>query len=176
LILFSHQRLSLPSGLFPFGVPTKILYESLLPHACYMPCPSHPLWLDNSNYTLRRVLVMKLLIMQFSPTFDHFSSVQIFSSAPTSEHTIYIYIERERERDRRNDVTLAHQAGIRWTKKQLRSLCCMLNFRGRLDIVQGLEGISGSTTSSLKERLLISDSTPKTFKVMLLFSAPVKKY
>jgi hypothetical protein len=37
-----------------------------------MPRPSHPSWLDNSNYTWRRVQVMKLLIMQFSPTSCHF--------------------------------------------------------------------------------------------------------
>jgi hypothetical protein len=29
----------------------------------YMPCPSHPPSLDHSNYTWRRVQVMKLLIM-----------------------------------------------------------------------------------------------------------------
>jgi hypothetical protein len=39
---------------------------------CYMPCPSNPPWLDHSNYTWRRVQVMKLLIMQFSPTSHHF--------------------------------------------------------------------------------------------------------
>jgi hypothetical protein len=27
----------------------------LLPHSCYMPCPSHPPWPDRSNYTWRRV-------------------------------------------------------------------------------------------------------------------------
>jgi hypothetical protein len=34
---------------------------SLLPHSCYMPRPSHPSWLDYSNYTWRRVQVMKFL-------------------------------------------------------------------------------------------------------------------
>jgi hypothetical protein len=29
----------------------------LLPQSCYMPCPSHPPWLDHSNYTWRRVQV-----------------------------------------------------------------------------------------------------------------------
>jgi hypothetical protein len=29
-----------------------------------MPCPPHPPWLDHSNYTWRKVQVMKLLIMQ----------------------------------------------------------------------------------------------------------------
>jgi hypothetical protein len=34
-----------------------------------------PPWLDHSNYTWRRVQVMKLLIMQFSPTSRHFIPV-----------------------------------------------------------------------------------------------------
>jgi hypothetical protein len=66
LILFSHLHLGLPSALFPYGFPLKPYMYSLLPHACYMPSPFHPPWLDNSNYTLRIVQVMKL-IMQFSP-------------------------------------------------------------------------------------------------------------
>jgi hypothetical protein len=37
---------------------------SLLPQSCYMPCPSHPPWLDNSNYTWWTIQVMKLPIMQ----------------------------------------------------------------------------------------------------------------
>jgi hypothetical protein len=44
--------------------PTSYMHSSI-PHACYMPCPSHPPWLDRSNYTSRRVQVMKPLIMQF---------------------------------------------------------------------------------------------------------------
>jgi hypothetical protein len=39
--------------------------HSASPHSCYMPCPSHPLWFDHSNYTWRRVQVMKFLIIQF---------------------------------------------------------------------------------------------------------------
>jgi hypothetical protein len=41
------------------------------PHACCMLCLSHSHWLDHSNYTWRRVQVMKLLITQFSPTTCH---------------------------------------------------------------------------------------------------------
>jgi hypothetical protein len=41
----------------------------------YMPCQSHPHWLDHSNYTWRSVQVMKLLIMQFPPTSYHFLSI-----------------------------------------------------------------------------------------------------
>jgi hypothetical protein len=37
-----------------------------------MSCPCHPPWLDYSNYTWRRVQVMKFLIKQFSPTSCHF--------------------------------------------------------------------------------------------------------
>jgi hypothetical protein len=59
--LSTHLRLGLPSGLFPYGFPTNILYAFLFsPHSCYMPCPSHPPWLDHSNYTWTRVQVMKL--------------------------------------------------------------------------------------------------------------------
>jgi hypothetical protein len=32
---------------------------------CYMPCPPHGPWLDHSNYTWRRIQVMKPLIMRF---------------------------------------------------------------------------------------------------------------
>jgi hypothetical protein len=51
LILSSHIRLCLPSGLFPSGFPTI----PLLPHDGRMPCPSHPRWLYLSNYTWRQV-------------------------------------------------------------------------------------------------------------------------
>jgi hypothetical protein len=42
---------------------------SLLPHLCYMPSPSHPPWHDHSNYTWRRVQVMKLLFTYFIQVF-----------------------------------------------------------------------------------------------------------
>ena len=42
LILSTHLRLGLPSGLFPSGCPTKTLYTPpLLPHARHVPSPSH---------------------------------------------------------------------------------------------------------------------------------------
>ena len=40
LILSSHLRLSLPSGLFPPGFPTRTMHAPL-PHTFYMPRPSH---------------------------------------------------------------------------------------------------------------------------------------
>jgi hypothetical protein len=41
-----------------------------------MPCPSHPPWLDNSNYVWWGIQVMKLLIMQLSPLFYQSISIR----------------------------------------------------------------------------------------------------
>jgi hypothetical protein len=51
LILFTRLCLGLPSGVFLSDFPTSILYTSYSSHSCYMPSPSHPPWLDHSNYT-----------------------------------------------------------------------------------------------------------------------------
>jgi hypothetical protein len=69
----NHLRLVLPSGLFPSGLPTNILqvYAHLFAPFVLHALPSHPLWLDHSNYTWRRVQVMKFLIMHFSPISRH---------------------------------------------------------------------------------------------------------
>jgi hypothetical protein len=45
-------------------------------HSRYMPCLSHPSWLDHSNYVWRLVQVMKLFVMQFSPISRHFISLR----------------------------------------------------------------------------------------------------
>jgi hypothetical protein len=62
----------------------------LLPHSCYMPRPSYPSLLDYSNYTWRRVQVMKFLIMQFSITIIHMLLCITFII--TSYHCIYMYM------------------------------------------------------------------------------------
>jgi hypothetical protein len=50
LVLTSHLRLGLSSGLFPSGFPAKTLYAPLLPpHTCHMSCPSQSSWLDHPN-------------------------------------------------------------------------------------------------------------------------------
>jgi hypothetical protein len=57
-----HLCLGLPTGPFLSGFPTN-LWVPLLPHSCYMPRPSHPPWLDYSNYTWQTVQIMKPFIM-----------------------------------------------------------------------------------------------------------------
>jgi len=51
LILSSHVRLGLPSGLFPPGFPAKTLHKPLLsPHTRYMPRLSHSSRFDHPNH------------------------------------------------------------------------------------------------------------------------------
>jgi hypothetical protein len=65
LMLSSHLRLGLPSGLFPSDSLTKnFVCISDLCHASYMPLPSHPPWLAHPNNIWWSVQVMKLLIMK----------------------------------------------------------------------------------------------------------------
>jgi hypothetical protein len=66
LILTTSLHLGLPMVTLLLAFPLKS-YINSSSHVYYMPCPSHPSWLDHSNYTWQRVQVMKLLIMQFSP-------------------------------------------------------------------------------------------------------------
>jgi hypothetical protein len=47
-----------------------------------MLCPSHPPWLDHSNYIWRRVQIMKLPTMQF------FSSLLLFASKHSLHHPV----------------------------------------------------------------------------------------
>jgi hypothetical protein len=61
---------SLPFWL-SYQYPTRI---PPLSHSCYMPCPFHPPWLDQFNFTWRRVQVKKHLITQFSWTSSRFIS------------------------------------------------------------------------------------------------------
>jgi hypothetical protein len=60
LILYSHQRISLPAGLCPSGFRANILYVCLI-SPCYMPRLSHIPWFAHANS-----IWWNLLIMQFS--------------------------------------------------------------------------------------------------------------
>jgi hypothetical protein len=70
LIPFFHLHLPFPSGLFPSGFPTKTFNTSLLFHACHMPCPPQPPWLDLPNIW-GWVQLMKLLTVQLPPLSRH---------------------------------------------------------------------------------------------------------
>jgi hypothetical protein len=56
---------------FPLAFPPIIYKRSFSPHSCYMASQSHPLRLDYSTYTWRRVQIEKLLVMQLSPSTRH---------------------------------------------------------------------------------------------------------
>ena len=51
LILSSHLRLGLPSGLFPSGFPTRTLYTPL-PYPIRATCPTHLILLDFTTRTI----------------------------------------------------------------------------------------------------------------------------
>jgi hypothetical protein len=73
-IVFTHLVLVFLVVFFLLAFPSKSYVHLFSPHSCYIPYPSLP-WLDYSNYTWRRVQVMKLLIIQCCPTSCHFISL-----------------------------------------------------------------------------------------------------
>jgi hypothetical protein len=68
LTLSVHLHHVLPSVLFLSGYLTNNLYAVSSTHSCYMPSPPHPPRLDDSNYTWRKMLIVQLFIVQFSPS------------------------------------------------------------------------------------------------------------
>jgi hypothetical protein len=90
-----REPLELWRGLWPCITVSRLwhshrnIFAFLFPLVCYMPCPYRPPWFNHSDYTWRRVQVMKLLVLQFSPTllWLHTSSVGIFSTPPFSNKT-----------------------------------------------------------------------------------------
>jgi hypothetical protein len=76
LILSTHLRLGLPSGLFLSGFPTNILYAFIF-SPIRATCPAHLIFLDLVilDYIWWKVQVMKLPIMQFCLASYHFISL-----------------------------------------------------------------------------------------------------
>jgi hypothetical protein len=65
-------HVGLPSSRLPSGFPMKILNA----FPCYMPCLPHSALLYHCNYIFRRVHVIKLHTMQYSPTISYFTSLR----------------------------------------------------------------------------------------------------
>jgi hypothetical protein len=61
LILSIHLRLGSSQWSLSFWLSQQYpISVPLMLHSCYMPRPSHPSWLDHSNYTWRRVFYILL--------------------------------------------------------------------------------------------------------------------
>ena len=78
LIVSSHLRLCLPSGLFPSCIPTKTICTFFSPHTCHMHRPSYP-WFDHPH-NIWWVRIMKLLMQFPSVSCNSLLSPNIFLS------------------------------------------------------------------------------------------------
>jgi hypothetical protein len=100
LILSTHLRVGLPSCLFWLSHQYPICIPRL-PHSCYMPCPSHPPWLDHSNcvwrgvQSVRNLVHLFLILLQLSPekklrksTIKHQSGSQPSNARKKHDHCV----------------------------------------------------------------------------------------
>ena len=67
LIFSSHLCLGLPKGLFPVGVPLKLLKHPTFLNSGYMICPSESFRLNYPDYIKWTVQTINFLIVETSP-------------------------------------------------------------------------------------------------------------
>jgi hypothetical protein len=88
LILSAHLCLGLPSGLFHSSFPTNILPAFLIfLHSYYIPCPSHPPWLDHSTYLWQRIQI-QILLYNLPITSSLFGSHILLSTLFSNTHSL----------------------------------------------------------------------------------------
>jgi hypothetical protein len=84
-----HLFLGRASGLLPSDSLATTLYK-FLTHVCHMTCPSHFPWCDHLNNIWQAVQILKLLIMQLSPSSCHFCpSVPVLWAHSSRTHTVF---------------------------------------------------------------------------------------
>jgi hypothetical protein len=90
-IIFTCTPMS-PSGLFPSGFLTKMMYAFLSLPSCYLHRLSHPPWCDHPNNIWRSVQAMKFFIIQCYPASRHFLPLK---SKYSSEQPVFRYVNIE---------------------------------------------------------------------------------
>jgi hypothetical protein len=95
LVPSSHLHLGLPRRLFPSGFPTKGLYNFQSSHACHMPHPPLPPWLDLPNDMWGWAQNMKLYDeKQFPDIRDHVLWAQSASGSLSRPKQLFSFINK----------------------------------------------------------------------------------